>query len=258
VNAVSKMNSENEPNPPTVEQSWIVLDDHGWPSSRPPTASPTRPVPHLSPFHEDDDVDDEGDQHNLRRIGMDENVREALELAERSLELAGRADEFSNHHFKAVSDEEANYRSSPLNNYVTKQGQNRTEDQIEDPYNGRGPPTVKRTYGISSDIESTSFRNIKVVNSMTEVQPPRVSTPMSDHDKALKRTIIPPEIDAEDSEEGFLQWMFGLQGNASLFPLVLTHGLTLIAGFYLGVRRASAVSGTNASSSSNVSAVGHQ
>jgi len=253
------MNQDSDHHAPNVEQSWIVLDDQGWPSSRPPTASPTRPVPRLSPFREDeeDDDDDSVEQHALRRLGMDRDVREALELAERSLELAGSAEEFALQHLKAPDDDGTSFRSSPLNNYVTRQVQHRPDD-LDDPYNGRGPPTVKRVFGVSPDSETIGFRNIKVVNTLSEAQVPQSSTPGPEDVRSSKRTIIPAEIESDDSDEGFLQWMFGLQQNASVLPLVISHSITLIAGLYLGLRRASSVAGSTTSTSSNVSNVGHQ
>jgi hypothetical protein len=85
-------------------ESWIVLDEQGW-SSRPPTASPSRQlsrqggheIAQKTASSDDEEEMDSEEERRLRRLGMDRDVREALELAERSLELAGSAEEFFFH-----------------------------------------------------------------------------------------------------------------------------------------------------------------
>jgi hypothetical protein len=261
--------SNAEDHHPAVEQSWIVLDEQGWANSRPPTASPSRPGPRLSPFKVENDEEEEG-QPLSRRLGMDRDVREALELAERSLELAGSADEFAPRRTRANSDEDAQ-RSSPYSQPLSRNAMGWGEDSVEDRYNGRAPPLIKRAFAISTDSEHVAFQNIRLVGGSTvtaDEQPNQFAADASssiqsvEGGKADHRSspLIPLirsyDIDtlgsiSEGEEEGsFLQWMFGLQSNSSTYPLVLSHALTLVVGFYLGFRRGAIVTSTSSTQNS--------
>jgi len=248
-----------------IEQSWIVLDS-GW-GSRPPTASPTRPV------RADDD--DEEESKFPRHIGMDRDVREALELAERSLELGGSSDDFSRRSNRENSDDDnSTVRSSPANrSHFTNVF---ADEMLEDKYNGRGPPVIssnRRNAGgilISTDSEHVAFQNIKLVSSMNRPDTPIPGLNYSLSSSAFKdfgsevpnstvALISAPNIsasspalpetneeqnskieDEEEEEEGsFLHSFFGLPGNSSLIPLVFSHMVTLLVGFYIGSRRSS-------------------
>jgi len=275
------MNRNPEEGIPNVEQSWIVLDDHGWASSRPGTASPSRPVPRMPLFEEEEEDDD--DSSITRRLGMDRDVREALELAERSLELAGSAEEFVSSHYRNESSED-DQQIGLASQISSKSAMQFTEDSVENRYNGRGPPMVKRTLTIATDSEHKAFQNIKVVGgSVAFDEQPARSSPLQASETTsradtpmpfVEQTWIPskayhhndkpssPYYASENNEddEGFLQWMFGLQPNASVLPLVLTHAITLAAGLYIGMKRVSLspVSVCPSQSANNLAGVSQQ
>jgi len=271
---------------PTVEQSWIVLDDNGWVSaSRPPTASPSRA--RLA----DDDDEDNQENRVARRVGMDRDVREALELAERSLELAGSIDEFSRR--RDHSDDEAStpQRSSPLSYRSTFNNAAISEDSRDDPYNGRAPPMAggsrRGNIIIATDSEHVAFQNIRLVSSTPRPETPilgaspfakevvprsasyisqlNLNRPTTDevdaretvpvrspksgiHDRSAK-----PDEEENENDRSLLQWMFGISGHSNIVPLVLSHAVTLLIGFYFGTRRSSIASSSATTSSSNVS-----
>jgi len=256
----------HEDHPPTVEQSWIVLDEHGWSSaSRPPTASPSRLDPRLH--------DDEEEDHMRRRLGMDRDVREALELAEQSLELAGSVDEFNTRPRRTSSDEDLLHaKSSPLVNFVAKSGWT-DESPPDDRYNGRAPPVIKRSLAIATDSEHVAFKNIKMVSSprddhrhaqsMSTSQTDGFREVSSSSDSRAIENAYPTKentscAEYEENGESLLHWFFGLQSNASIVPVIVSHSLTLLAGLYLGYRRASCVQPAPTTTSTNVSAVSHQ
>jgi hypothetical protein len=237
----------------SVEQSWIVLDDMGWvPGSRPSTASPSRPMARSTPFHREEDEDDEDiePENQVRRLGMDRDVREALELAERSLELAGSVEEFFLHQGRMGPDDDGFYVRTSPSALVNRGG------ECDDKYNGRAPPVVRRSIGISTDSEHISFKSVKAE------QPQQQFGENEDKRSVVEEKICekPHEVDSQlsfiktsrpsdptdysfdneqDDEGGIFQWIFGLQVKASLLPLLVSHSLTLLAGLYFGYRRSS-------------------
>jgi len=243
---------------PTGEQSWIVLDERGWGTSRPSSASPSRPLAHV-PFHHVNDEDEEDEIRQVdRRLGMDRDVREALELAERSLELAGSAEEFSFRRFRTGSEEETHGHSTILKSLRTD------SESPDDRYNGRAPPTVKRSIAIATDSEHIAFRNITgVTDSVGESKCPSPAQALaqaesnSDAYIGQKRGIIisshRPHSEEEDLSSPF--WFLGLSSSSNMLPLILSHALTLLAGFYLGFKRASIAPATSQGSTSSVSTV---
>jgi hypothetical protein len=251
------------------EQSWIVLDDNGSVSaSRPPTASPSRPTR----FNEEDG--EEAENRLLKRVGMDRDVREALELAERSLEMAGSADEFMFRRAQISSDDD---RSSPGGRILMSNAA-MVEDFVEDRYNGRAPPTIsgnRRGLVIATDSEHVAFQNIKLVSSSPRPDTPTLpssgvpqNASSAGKDVGFKSlstasnrtqpissnyrlsTIIPESgtdegsksEDDEEIEGSFLHWAFGMSGSSSLVPIMFSHVITLLVGFYIGSRRSSAPS----------------
>jgi hypothetical protein len=243
------------------EQSWIVLDEGGWGNSRPPTASPTRPSAR------DDDEDLES--RIPRRIAMDRDVREALELAERSLEMAGTLDEFSLRSNRGNSDDDnSTVRSSPANKSMHSAGGIFVDDVYEDKYNGRGPPTIignRRGGGIviATDAEHIAFQNIKMMGG------PRPDTPLAGNNPSCSSSSSSPSSTTNyqkanplswsqdstdlkrDDDEGdlsFLQWAFGISASSNFVPLVFSHVVTLLVGFYIGSRRSSSSSSSTTAS----------
>ena len=258
--ASAKMNNSNEDHLPAVEQSWIVLDEQGWANSRPPTASPSRTVHRGTTVVKEEEEDDENSSQ-FRRLGMDRDVREALELAERSLELAGSLDEFTQ--LRAVNEDDG-LRGSPYSQPHSRNTVGWGEDCSEDRYNGRAPPMVKRALAISTDSEHVAFQNIRVISGSDttggEVSQVNQSSPDSlsarqydesrvDHHRPLsmyeaRKVEHEPTEGIRESEEesSLLHWMFGLQLNSSTYPLVISHTITLLVGFYLGFKRGATTS----------------
>lgn len=244
---------------PNVEQSWIVLDDRGWGASRPPTASPTRPSSQLRSVREEEEEEGE----ISRRIGMDRDVREALELAERSLELAGSAEEFLARSPRVNSSDESMHEGAA--------GSIWAEGLLEDRYNGRAPPTVRRTVAITTDSEHVAFKNIRLISadddssqsssnalvvdevsvkSMSDEEPAQVSNPAKHEYTAASN----PDHQHE-TEKGVFEWILGLQVSTNVLPLVLSHTVALLAGFYFGLRRSSTCSPSSQASGSSVSSI---
>jgi hypothetical protein len=249
-------NLQNPDGHAPVEQSWIVLDDQGW-SSRPPTASPSRQLtlsrqlaPPTLTGHESEEEDESDGSRRVHRLGMDRDVREALELAERSLELAGSAEEFAGKVGPLAHDEETDViRASPMMNYVVRDsgggGGIAFSDNPEDPYRGRNPPVVRRT-------PPNVAENVRVVSSTTAVNlssasaspfvPFATAQPMALPVRNLSPGPKGQKLAPDDEEDGSLiHWFFGLSPNSSPVPLILSHILTLAAGYYIGTRRVPAM-----------------
>jgi len=275
------MNNDQPFNPPNVEQSWIVLDDNGWVSaSRPPTASPSRPL-----RQEDDDEDDE--LRVPKRLGMDRDVREALEMAERSLELAASSDNFAFRRLnRGSSDEERSSVNGSPSSKVNNGSGFTEESYPENKYNGRGPPTISNTRRglvITTDSEHIAFQNIKLVSSDPRPETPTISLngpPLAPKEPSTFKVVSSPgpsrvvnapnpawnssdnhietsnasslKTEGDDSEGSFLHWAFGVPGNSSLVPLVFSHMVTLLVGFYIGTRRSTSTPSTNSGGSSSV------
>jgi len=264
------MSREDHPHHPAVEQSWIVLDESGWASSRPPTASPSR----RSARFDDDDETEEDDNSSLRRIGMDRDVREALEAAERSLQVAGTADEFgrSSAERPFSDDEEEPMASSFARNSLSSA-------TGEDRYNGRGDPTVRGNHPrivLSMDTEHVAFRKLRAEQDTPRALTPPVRAPIEPpavEDVPSTPNVIrvqtgPPSVKPntelrlqsehprtsddsskeDDSDKSLLQWILGIYGGSNFTPLLLSHAVTLVIGLYLGTRKSSNASGAQASS----------
>jgi hypothetical protein len=285
--AKEKMDSDGLPPQPTVEQSWIVLDDNGWmisATSRPPTASPSRRSPRL-----EDDGDEEEELRTAHRIGMDRDVREALEMAERSLELAGSTDEFTFRKSQRVQsdDDLSTQRSSPVSRMGLGYG-GFPEDTVEGKYNGRAAPTVggnRRGFIISTDSEHVAFQNIKAPSRGDTPVPSLLAQPVSKdptrsaiesssglsssrsyenharpHSAVSNNQSSRPIGEDEEHTGSLIKWMLAISGSPNFVPLALSHVVTLLIGFYLGGRRAGSLTTNtvNTSGLNNGSGVGVQ
>lgn len=244
------------------DQSWIVLDENGWaPSSRPSTASPGRPASQRPVRSEEEggsDDDDSLSQHNaMRRVGMDRDVREALEMAERSLELAGSVDEFSTRRHRGNSEDDmVGIRTSPVN-LQPVQYNSHSELALCDPYNGRGTPVIRRALVISTDSEHIAFQHVssrtgseaKAIADYrsTEINysncDPKHEDTNSENNQSHQYSgpSKPSRNDAVDdiSAFGIFRWVLGTESSVSFMPLLFSHALALLAGVYLGMRRSS-------------------
>lgn len=112
-------------------------------------------------------------------------------------------------------------------------------NRAEDPYQGRNPPIIRRPVASVDNISSSPLDAPRPVDSpfipfAAASSPAHPTLTLMD-----KASNLPTEkvVSSEGTESSFLQWFFGLSPNSSPIPIILSHVLTLAAGYYLGTRR---------------------
>lgn len=213
----------------TGEQSWIMLEDGGnWTQGQlaarvPPTEG---------------EEGEEAASHRLPRVGMDRDVRDALEQAERSLQQAA----LDKLHRDNSDDDASTVRSSPIIKSFGPGGTYWDEADTEG-----GAPRLER--------EHIAFQSLGIVRSDTPIPSTvTISNPSGGSATSSPKTILgrgivgkgfegtPDEDDMfkrEDEQSGSLfSWILGIPAHPNFVPLVFSHVMTLLVGFYIGTRRA--------------------